>query len=122
MKPEAHVVPEARFIGEQKGPFESLLTSKLSHEFASGGLVSRAYLVNAMYGHEPSARHVVLAVRTLTGCDEPAVLSAINSAFAYIFKRDEHLDIMFVGEATERAIRQVCQPFYASTEGKPLNR
>ncbi len=114
--PQAHKVPRVRFLCEQKGPSEALLTAKLCREFASSKLALRAYLVRAAYGPEPATPNVVLAIRTKSGGEEPILLPVVNSAFASLFGSHEHLDILFVREASERAIERVCAPFYSAID------
>jgi hypothetical protein len=112
--PQAHTVPKVRFLCEQKGPSEALLTTKLSQAFASGGLVDRAYLVRVSFGANPAAMNVVLAIRTKSGAEERGLLPVVSGAFASIFGSHEHLDILFVREEQERAIREVCPAFYSA--------
>jgi len=118
--PQAHTVPKVRFLCEQKGPSETLLTTKLSQAFAAGGLVERAYLVRVSLGNDPAAVNVVLAIRAKRGGEERELLAIASAAFASIFGSHEHLDILFVREDQERAIREVCLAFYsASAEVEP---
>jgi len=113
--PQAHTVSKVRFIGEQKGPSEKLLTTKLSQVFAAGGLVERGYLVRVSYGNDPAATNVVLAIRTKSGEEERGLLTEINGSFASIFGAQEHLDILFVREDQEKRVRTVCPPFFSTT-------
>jgi hypothetical protein len=114
-------LPPVRFLCEQKGPTETILTAKFSQDFVLSGLVLRAYLVRVAYANDPSAASVVLAVRTKGGGEERTLLPGINTAFASIFGSHEHLDILFVREEQEREIGAVCAPFYsASSGGNPL--
>jgi hypothetical protein len=112
---------QVRFLCEQKGPTEALLTSKLSEGFASSGLVQRAYLARVAYVNDPAAMNVVLAIRTKSGGEEQALLPRINAAFASIFGSHEHLDILFVREDQEKAVGAVCPAFYSAPVGKPLH-
>jgi hypothetical protein len=114
--PLQHVVPNARFLCEQRGPSESLLTARLSHAFASSGLVERAYLVRVSYENTAGAMNVVLAIRTKSGVEERALLREVGTVFASIFGPQEHLDILFVREAQEQAIRDVCPAFYSTSD------
>jgi hypothetical protein len=110
-------LPQVQFLCEQKGPVEATLTAKVSQGFASSGLVLRAYLVRVSYGNEPAATNVVLAMRTKSGEEEPGLLPGINGAFASIFGSHEHLDILFVRDDQERAIREICPAFYSARAG-----
>jgi hypothetical protein len=118
---EAFRRPEVRFLGEQKGPTERTLTSKLSDGFASAGLVAHAYLVRVSYGNDPGAMNVVLAIRTKSGGDEKVLLPGISAAFASIFGPHEHLDILFIREDQENAVRAVCPPFYSAPASEAMN-
>lgn len=110
-------LPQVRFLREQKGPTEAKLTAKLSQGFASSGLVLRAYLVRVSYLSGPSAMNVVLAIRAKGGGQERELLPGINAAFASIFGSHEHLDILFIREDQEKAVRAVCPAFYSAQVG-----
>jgi hypothetical protein len=109
---ESFSLPTVRFLAEQKGPTESILTKLLSDKLAMSGLVHRAYLVRATYGQDATCTSIVLAIRTHSGGEERSLLPSVNAAFASIFGAHEHLDILFVRENQEEAIRKVCQAFY----------
>ena len=74
-----HTVPRVRFLCEQKGPFEAILTEKLAQGFAENGLVMRAYLVRIGHGTDPVAQSVVLAIRTKVVGAEQVLLSGVNA-------------------------------------------
>jgi hypothetical protein len=112
--PQAHTVPKVRFLCEQKGPSETILTTKLSQAFATAELVERAYLVRVSAASDPAAMNVVLAIRTKSGAEERGLLPVVSGTFASIFGPHEHLDLLFVREDQEGAIRDVCPAFYSA--------
>jgi hypothetical protein len=116
-KNEVHKVSGVRFLGEQTGPTEKLLTDKLSQIFASNGLILRAYLVRASYATKPDALNVVLALLTKTGREEPTIVREIGATFASFFGRTQHLDILFIRTDQERGVESVCPAFYRALEG-----
>ena len=109
-------VPKVRFVCEQTGPVEAQLKERLSKIFGSGRLIRRAYLVRVAYKERGSATSVALALRTSTDRDEPGLVATVGATFASIFGPHEHLDILFVREDQEKAIRAVCSAFYSATE------
>lgn len=110
----AHMVSKVRFLHEQKGPYEELLTAKLSQELAAlKQLVVRAYLVRISNTND-SRSGVVLAIRTRSGREEPGLLPVVGAAFSSLFGSHQHLDILFIQEDRERAIAEVCLAFYSA--------
>jgi len=110
-------VPKVRFLNEQVGPIETTLKERLSKFFSSGGLIRRAYLVRVTYEESEKATSVALALRTSTDRDEPGLADTVGATFASIFGSHEHLDILFVREDQEMAIREVCSAFYSAPAG-----
>jgi hypothetical protein len=100
--------PSIRFLCEQDGPAERQLKGVLSEQFATAGLVRRAYLARVDYG-VPDAYEVALCVR---GEAAPSVLQTVAESFAAIFGRDAHLDILMLSEAQETDLKKVCRPFF----------
>jgi hypothetical protein len=107
-------VPKVRFLGEQNGPFEATLKERLSGAFLEGSLVRSAYLVRVAYEGSRTATSVALALSTTTEQEEPGLVASVGATFASIFGSHEHLDILFVREDQERAIREVCPAFYSA--------
>jgi hypothetical protein len=107
--PVAIHVSSVRFVREQDGKPERLLKCRLKESFKLNSDVQRAYLVQIVSGGQPS---VALCLKTGHGPDQNLVRE-IGAAFAAIFVRQEHLDIMFLNEAQEPALTSVCAPFYA---------
>jgi hypothetical protein len=111
-------VSKIRFLCEQSGPTETMLKERLSTVLDSSGLIRRAYLVRVAYEDQRgTAVSVSLALRTTTDRDEPSLVGPVGATFASIFGSHEHLDILFVREERERALRAVCPTFYEARAG-----
>jgi hypothetical protein len=108
--PQAHTVPNVRFLCEQKGPSEALLTTKLSEIFAAGGLVERAYLVRVAFGNDPAAMNVVLAIRTRSGGEERELLSTVGDAFASLLVRTSTSTFYLSGTIRRRPSEMSVRP------------
>jgi len=102
-------VPDVRFLGEQDGKPERLLKGRLAESFKQHGEVQRAYLAQVISGDQAS---VALCIKTRNGAD-PNLVREVGSIFASIFAKQAHLDILFLSESQEPALRNVCVPFYA---------
>jgi hypothetical protein len=103
-------VHEIRFIGEQDGPPERLLKKHLSAAFVFHRHLERAYLAQIQYVDRAG---VVLCIRCVDGQD-PQLVEVVGEIFGSIFGAHEHLDILFVSEDQEPALRRVCRPFYSA--------
>ena len=108
------MVPKVRFVREQNGPYETTLRERLSRAFSEGSLVRSAYLVRVAYEGGETATSVALALRTTTEQEERGLVGNVGATFASIFGSHEHLDILFVREDQEHAIKEVCQAFYSA--------
>lgn len=104
-------VPEVQFLGEQDGKPERLLKGRLAESFKQRGEVQRAYLAQVISGDQAG---VALCVKARYGADANLVRE-VGSIFASIFAKQAHLDILFLSESQEAALRDVCAPFYAVT-------
>ena len=113
--PDRVCAQSVRFVGEQTGPTETVLKSRLAQQMASGALVLSAFLARATFGTDPRAVSVVLAIRTRSGLEEHALLPDVQKVFGAIFGPHEHLDILFIREDQETEIRKVCGAFYPAT-------
>jgi hypothetical protein len=98
------------FVGEQDGPYERVLKSKLSELFSRKVSVTRAYLARAKVAGGDTS--VILCLVAEVEPDE-TLIEEIGSAFASLFGATEHLDIVFIGGSSENQLRQICQPFYS---------
>jgi hypothetical protein len=106
---EARTEAEVHFLSEQDGPPERQLKELLVHDLGSCK-AERAYLVRVQY-RDPKANEVALCVR---GPDDPSLVRKVGVRFAALFGREAHLDIIFVNDAQEEQLKQVCKPFYGA--------
>jgi SseB protein C-terminal domain len=104
---EIHV-PGVRFLREQDGSPERLLKSRLLESLKQRAGVQHAYLAQISSGGQSG---VALCLKTDHGPD-PNLVREIGAIFAAIFGGHEHLDILFLNETQESALRRVCAPFY----------
>ena len=72
--------------------------------------VKRAYLARAQYDDEGPVQ-VVLCLRTEQ--EDQSLVLQVRDVFASLFRRDAHLDILFVNDDRERRLGAVCRPFCA---------
>ena len=104
---EIHV-PGVRFLREQDGNPERLLKSRLLESLKQRAGVQHAYLAQISSGGQSG---VALCLKTDHGPD-PNLVREIGAIFAAILGGHEHLDILFLNETQESALRRVCAPFY----------
>jgi hypothetical protein len=107
-KPRAMPVSGIQFLRGQDGKPERLLKVRLVESFRRCDEVQRAYLAQISNGNQSG---VALCLRTRHGPD-PNTVREVGAIFAALFARQEHLDILFLNEAQESALRNVCNPFY----------
>ena len=100
---------EVQFIAEQDGPPEQDFKERVVPLLRSCKSVKRAYLARVAYGR--SAPVVALCLRAAPQADRPRLLTQIAAVFAPLFSRDQHLDIIFLGETQEQDLSRVCHPF-----------
>lgn len=110
-RPPEVIRPERiNFVGEQAGPVEDDLKSKFREVFIATPTVQSAYLARLSYG-DTSDYSVGLCIRSVAG-DDQRLQKRLGQIFADVFRSEEHLDILFMQEGQETAIKQVCSPFY----------
>ncbi len=102
--------PQLRFLGEQDGPPERELKSRLVAIFEHEQNVKSAYLVRVTYGDQ-SPVVVALCLRVQSGSDDEVAENA-GRIFASMFGKHEHLDIIFLSDAQEAEVVKVCRPFF----------
>jgi len=107
-EPRTVHVPGVRFLREQDGEPERFLKSRLVESFKERNDVERAYLAQISSGDQLG---VALCLKARHGPDH-SLVRAIGAIFAAIFGGHEHLDILFLNETQEPALRRVCVPFY----------
>ena len=111
-------VQTIRFIGEQDGPIEKILKSKLTDLFRGDEIITKAYLAKVNYG-DGAGDSVVLGLRAESGPDEDIVKKVI-AIFSSIFNSKDHLDIVFLSKSQEAELVKVCASFYENS-CRPLN-
>ena len=108
--PQEMRVPQPRFLGEQDGPPERELKAALDDFFRRDQSVRTAYLARVAYG-EQAGVNVVLCLRTQFGPD-PGLAEKIGRIFASMFGAHENLDLLFLNDDQENALRKVASPFF----------
>jgi hypothetical protein len=102
---------KVQFLGEQDGSPERVLKERLSAVFIFHRNLERAYLAQVRYADE----HEVALCLRCTDNQKQKITEVIGEVFGLIFGSHEHLDIVFLGQNQELALRQVCCPFYSKT-------
>jgi hypothetical protein len=126
---ESRVAKTIRFVGEQNGvpekEFKDCVVSLL-HRF---GFIGRAYLARVTYESSSGG-----AVALCFSGEQPqhALFENVATAFASMFKPEQHLDILMIDLDQEKELVRVCSPFFedimraefylASTESAMLER
>lgn len=108
--PQEMRMPEPMFLGEQDGLPERELKAKLNEFFRRDLSVRIAYLARVKYG-EQAGVNIVLCLRTQFGPD-PGLAEKIGRIFASMFGTNENLDLLFLNDAQENALRKVVTPFF----------
>jgi hypothetical protein len=117
-KYEEVVALKIRFLGEQDGPPERFLKSKLAEFFRRDGSVNKSYLAKVSYGEGKNAG-VILGLQTQFGPDK-GMVEKIGAIFAVVFNPKEHLDIVFLTDSQEAELSKVCKPFFQQNEDRSL--
>jgi hypothetical protein len=112
-QPQAIYPSDIRFLREHDGESERLLKARLVESFRQSDEVQRAYLVQISSDNQPG---MALCLRTRHGPD-PNIVREVGAIFGCLFVRQEHLDILFLKEVQESALKTVCKPFYAASFG-----
>jgi len=107
---EEFVAQTIQFVGEQDGPPERELKSHLAKLLTSERTVHRAYLARVQY--DDATNWDVALCLASTDPDVQGLNGRIGRLFAGIFRRDAHLDILFLSKTQEAEISKVCTPFY----------
>ena len=108
--PEHFTPPRIDFIGEQAGPVEDELKEKFCAVFSATPTVKSAYLARVSYG-EPTGYSVSLCIRSTLGVDE-RLQHRLGEIFTSSFRKDQHLDTLFLREDQEARLKKVCKAFY----------
>jgi hypothetical protein len=108
--PELFHISRVTFLGEQDGPAERELESRLIELLRSELRISRAYLARVNYS-DPAGDSVALCVR----CAPPPcsqIVERVGKIFASIFGAHEHLDVLFLEQNQEAELAKRCRPFF----------
>ena len=109
-RPQRVDVSSVRFLGEQDGPPERVLKTRLAEFCSQTFEIERAYLARAEFG--PSGNlAVVLCFRSSRGYDN-SIVEAVARIFASLFSCEEQLDILFLTDKQEDELDAVCKPFF----------
>src|SRR5580704_17450003 len=103
-KAELFQVRKIEFLGEQDGPPERLLKTKLVKFFHHERSVFDAFLTRVDYG-EGKAVGVVLALTTKHASKQD-IVEKIGTIFASVFGAKEHLDILFLTDEQLMHVRK----------------
>jgi hypothetical protein len=106
-----HYRPGITFLAEQDGAPERALKAAFAKILTTTPHVQRAYLALVKYD-KAGGYEVALCLCSGNGADENLV-QALGAAFAQQFGATEHLDILFLETRQEKALAEVCQPFYS---------
>ena len=109
--PEQFRVSAPRFIGEQDGPPERELKSRLIELFEQVHGIGKAYLARVAYD-DSEAISVALCLRAETTHRD--IVEKIGKIFGSMFPSRERLDIIFVTEKQECDLVRSCKPFFDS--------
>jgi hypothetical protein len=108
-EPQQMKVQGLRFVREHDGEPERILKGRLVEAFRQRADVQRAYLAQVINSDQTS---VALCLKNVQGRPDLNLIKEIGSIFAAQFARQMHLDILFINESQESALRSVCVPFY----------
>jgi SseB protein C-terminal domain len=111
--PEKLTPPVITFIGEQDGPPERDLKTRLIELLREKPTVQRAYLARIDYGGQ-TGMNVALCVKSSAG-EDMALVSGVSAVFHEMFGSHEHLDVLFVRDDQEQQLQVICTSFYERT-------
>ncbi len=125
-KKGAFVPHHVQFVGEQDGPPERELKTKLSSSLRPMG-VRKAYLAVVSYderkgpqnssGDGAPALNVALCLSLQDATAEKReIVERAGHDFAALFGPTEHMDVIFLTDQQEAALNKVCRPFYMAME------
>jgi hypothetical protein len=120
-------VPQhVQFVGEQDGAPERELKEKLASSLRPMG-VRKAYLAVVSYderkapqntaGDGAAALNVALCLSLEdTASGRHNIVERASHEFAAMFGPTQHMDIIFLTDQQEAALKKVCRPFYMAME------
>jgi hypothetical protein len=107
---EQFPTPELTFLGEQDGPAERRLKEAIAPVLHQDHTVDKAYLARVLYDGKKGG--VILGLKTDDEVDSEKLIAQAGKIFASIFNAKVHLDIIFLNDMQNVAIRKVCPSFY----------
>ena len=118
---------QVQFVGEQDGPPERELKEKLATSLRPMG-VQKAYLAVVSYaerkgpqnaagdGAGPELNVALCLSLTDTAAEKSEIVQRASHDFAAMFGPTQHMDIIFLTDQQDVALKKVCQPFYIAME------
>lgn len=105
--------PRVRFVAEQVGePEDELKKSVIVRRWQQAAARPlRAYFARVAYARGGDTS-IALCIASERDKEEQQVEAA--TAFRGMFRRGDHLDVLFLDEQEERRLRKVCCPFFSS--------
>lgn len=107
---EIVVAGAGRVLGDQDGPPERVLKSRLSLILNNYHEIVAAYLVRIVFEQDPEQR-VMLCLVSTAGTNEKAVRQ-ITTAFKELFTCDTQMDILFLPPREEAEVVGSCRAFF----------
>jgi hypothetical protein len=100
------------FIGEQDGAHEQRLKEAISVLLDLNATVTRAYLARVSYDDGTTAS-LLLGLVTRDKKESGKLALQMDRAFGALFNTEAHLDVVFLDDEGDAAIRKTCRPFYS---------
>jgi len=114
-KSQSITVSSITFIGEQDGPPERTLKDAWRIAFPNFHSLCDAYLAQVRYSGSDEV-HVCLCLKVTSGPDI-ALRDTATKIFQRDFRKDVHLDIVFLSDEQHEKVALVCHPFYTKKNG-----
>ena len=122
----AFVPHHVQFVGEQDGTPEREFKDRLASSLRAMG-VRKAYLAVVSYderkapqntaGDGAAAMNVALCLSLEdTAAEKHDIVERAGHDFAAMFGPTQHMDIIFLTDQQEAALKKVCRPFYMAME------
>jgi hypothetical protein len=118
---------QVQFVGEQDGAPERELKDRLAGSLRPMG-VQKAYLAVVSYAERKGPQNAdgdgVAPELTVALClsvsdaatEKGEIVQRASHDFAAMFGPTQHMDIIFLTDQQEAALKKVCQPFYIAME------
>ena len=114
---------QVQFVGEQDGPPERELKERLATSLRPMG-VQKAYLAVVSYaerkgpqnaagdGAAPELNVALCLALSDAAAEKSEIVQRASHDFAAMFGPTQHMDIIFLTDQQDVALKKVCQPFY----------